>query len=147
MRQMGGLGKILRLWNVYGEDERVGPKSHVLADWAHQCAKKGHAQSLTDGREERQFVHVNDTAAACGLAMRHHAQLDMVSDVSSGAWTTLREAALALGCPVHFSEERAAERLRLSPQLNRTLHSVWKPVIDLKRGVSGLSASALPLCR
>ena len=141
--QLGGLGRILRLWNVYGE-ERVGPKSHVLADWAEQCARRGFATSLTDGREERQFVHANDTAAACGLAMRHHEALEPVSDVSSGRWTTLRSVAQAVrGCPVRFSEAPAAERRRLSPQLNRTLHLFWAPRVSLAEGVAALFPPSL----
>ena len=68
VRNLGGLGKTLRLWNVYGA-ETLGPKSHVLSDWAAQCAAGGRARSRTDGREERQFVHVEDTAAALGTAM------------------------------------------------------------------------------
>eukprot|EP00961_Rhodomonas_salina_P286081 3865401-Rhodomonas_salina.1 len=35
---------------VYGA-EAIGPKSHVLSDWAQQCAARHHAASLTDGTE------------------------------------------------------------------------------------------------
>ena len=44
---------------------QVGIKSHVLSDWAAQCVASGRAQSRTDGREERQFVHVCPPLCIC----------------------------------------------------------------------------------
>ena len=122
IHSLGGLGKILRLWNVYGA-EQVGLKSHVLSDWARQCAQNGSASSLTDGLEERQFVHVNDTASACGMGMELHEELDMVSDVSSGEWVDMHSVAAVLAsasdgvCSVSFAERPAGYRARLSAQL------------------------------
>ncbi len=143
IHSLGGLGKILRLWNVYGP-EQVGLKSHVLSDWAHQCAQNDSAQSLTDGREERQFVHVNDTAAACGVGMLHHAELDMVSDVSSGDWVTMRHVGAVLarasngGCAVGFSERVAGYRARLSANLTGRLHARWVAAVGLEEGCRAL---------
>jgi nucleoside-diphosphate-sugar epimerase len=143
IHSLGGLGKILRLWNVYGP-EQVGLKSHVLSDWAHQCSKNDTAQSLTDGREERQFVHVNDTAAACGVGMQHHEELDMVSDVSSGEWVTMRqvgallERASSSSCTVSFSERVAGYRARLSAELTGRLHARWAATVGLEAGCRAL---------
>ena len=143
IHSLGGLGKILRLWNVYGA-EQVGLKSHVLSDWAHQCAQNGSAHSLTDGREERQFVHVNDTASACGVGMEHHDELDMVSDVSSGEWVDMHQVAAALaaasdgGCSVHFAERAAGYRARLSAQLTGRLHARWSAAVRLEAGCRAL---------
>ena len=52
-------GKIVRLWNIYGYEEHIGLKSHVLSDWISQCIASGHFACLTDGTETRQFVYVN----------------------------------------------------------------------------------------
>jgi nucleoside-diphosphate-sugar epimerase len=143
IQNLGGLGKILRLWNVYGP-EQVGLKSHVLSDWAHQCAKDGIAQSLTDGREVRQFVHVNDTASACGVGMLNHEDLDMISDVSSGIWVDMRQVADVLNnasggtCTVNFSEREAGYRARLSAQLTGRLHTRWTAAVSLEEGCRAL---------
>ena len=143
IHSLGGLGKILRLWNVYGP-EQVGLKSHVLSDWAHQCSKDGIASSLTNGHEERQFVHVNDTASACGVGMQHHDDLDMVSDVSSGEWINMRQVAVALSnasgntCTVRFSERPAGYRARLSAQLTGRLHARWTAGVKLEEGCRAL---------
>jgi nucleoside-diphosphate-sugar epimerase len=133
----------MQLWNVYGP-EQVGLKSHVLSDWARQCAQNDTEQSLTDGREERQFVHVNDTAAACGVGMQHHAELDMMSDVSSGEWVTMRQVGVLLarasngGCTVSFSERVAGYRARLSAELAGRLHARWAASVGLEAGCRAL---------
>ena len=143
--QMGGLGKILRLWNVYGEDENSDDlKAHVLSDWARQCVRNnGSARSLTDGHEERQFIHVNDTAAACGLAVTHHHQLDMISDISSGHWTTMRQAAKHLeasgACRVFFPDQPTAPfRIKRAASLHGSMHSMWASKVPLEMGCDAL---------
>lgn len=62
---MAGLGKTVRLWNIYGH-ERHGIKSHVLTDWINGCLDDGVIRAQTDGTEARQFLHASDTVAAIG---------------------------------------------------------------------------------
>jgi len=101
-------GKVVRLWNIYGP-ERVGLKSHVLTDWVHSCVHRGHISCLTDGREPRQFLHVNDTAAALGAMMQHYDKMDFVTDISSDEWTTLRQlgdlvtSEATRPCPIEYN--------------------------------------------
>ena len=138
-----GLGRTLRLWNVYGA-ENVGLKSHVLSDWSEQCVRQGYATARTDGREERQFIHALDVAEALGAAMQHHASLPPESDVSTGTWNDMRVLAgdlldaskdvLGVACKVQFSEVPAGHRERLSPIFEGNLHRVWKAGISLKMG-------------
>jgi nucleoside-diphosphate-sugar epimerase len=52
-------GKIVRFWNVYGWEE-PGEKSHVITDLVLQGLTKGEIQLMTNGEEERQFIHIND---------------------------------------------------------------------------------------
>jgi nucleoside-diphosphate-sugar epimerase len=62
-----GLGKTLRLWNVYGS-ENVGLKSHVLSDWSEQCVRRGFVTARSNGHEIRQFIHAQDVAGLpCGV--------------------------------------------------------------------------------
>ena len=138
-----GLGKTLRLWNVYGA-ENVGLKSHVLSDWSEQCVRQGFATARSDGAEERQFIHVQDVAKALGAAMLHHGDLPAESDVSTGRWDSMRVLAVDLqeasthvlsqACHVSFAALPAGHRERLSPALDGPLHQVWAPEIDLKTG-------------
>jgi len=92
-------GKIVRFWNIYGE-ERIGLKSHVIQDWTSSCVAKGKIQAATDGYEQRQFLHARDLAQALVLLMRAYDQIpdpavssiDAI-DVSGGEWTPLRRVA------------------------------------------------------
>lgn len=97
------LGKIVRLWNIYGR-ERVGLKSHVLADWVNACSHRGTIRGVTSGHEARQFLHAQDAARAFVQLMRKYADLDPVTDISSGVWVTLRALAM---------EVRMAKKLQL----------------------------------
>ncbi|EKX33445.1 hypothetical protein GUITHDRAFT_166454 [Guillardia theta CCMP2712] len=142
IRNLDGLGKTLRLWNVYGA-EAIGLKSHVLSDWAQQCVQQGSATSRTDGLEERQFVHVSDVADALGVAMLHHQALPSETDISTGEWINMRTAAnelemaarqKSLDCHVSFSETPATHRERLSPKFNSMLHEIWQPQVSLRDG-------------
>lgn len=64
------LGQAVRLWNLYGP-ESVTQRSHVISDWAAQCVRAQSIASTTDGLERRQFLHVDDAAAALVSLFEH----------------------------------------------------------------------------
>ena len=99
-------GRSVRLFNLYGR-ERVSARSHVLSDWAAQCVRDRAVRSLTPGAERRQFLHVDDAAAALVAAMERWddafepaaggaGAARAALDISSGEWTRLEDAARAL---------------------------------------------------
>lgn len=53
VESLGGLGRSVRLWNIYGA-EPIGVRSHVLSDWVAHCARDARVQAVTDGYEARQ---------------------------------------------------------------------------------------------
>jgi len=81
-----------RQWNVYGTVEHMDERSHVLGDFIHQALTTGEIHMLTNGKELRQFVHIDDSMLA------YHKILDEkikggVYDITSYRWTSIREAA------------------------------------------------------
>lgn len=138
-----GIGKIVRLWNIYGP-ERIGLKSHVLTDWVHSCVQRGRISCLTDGTEPRQFLHVNDTAAALGAAMEHYQHLEFATDISSDVWTSLHELGHVVAseatqpCPITYSSAKAAVTDLISPNTTAFLYQVWQPRVSLQEGVRDL---------
>ena len=159
-------GKSVRLWNLYGR-ERVGRKSHVLVDWALQCLERGAVAALTDGREQRQFLHGQDAAAALALLMRRFAVADEVTDLTSAVTVTLREdvapalaAAVAVTtetatatatassgsklCEFAFSDRLAVARASPPPRLARSaLYGAlgWVPTVTFADGLADLVAA------
>ena len=148
------LGRIVRLWNIYGR-ERVGGKSHVLTDWVVGCAVAGEVRSMSDGWEWRQFLHANDTAAAMGGMMERWQQLPLVTDLSSAQWVQMRRVAelvadgrpMAGGeqCGTHFSERAEGSggeevRERIAPDVSSWWwqHSGWQPTVTMQAGIADL---------
>ena len=70
LRKFAGVGKMVRLWNIYGR-ERIGLRSHVVGDWLHQCHHQHRISARTNGLEARQLLHGQDVAAALVLLMRY----------------------------------------------------------------------------
>ena len=149
------LGRIVRLWNIYGR-ERVGGKSHVLTDWVVGCATEGAVRSMSDGWEWRQFLHANDTAAAMGGMMEHWQQLPLITDLSSTQWVQMRHVAqlVAQGmpgaedggkCATSFSERAEGSggeevRERQSPDTSSWWwqRSGWRPAVSMQAGIADL---------
>ena len=149
------LGRIVRLWNIYGR-ERVGGKSHVLTDWVVGCTTSGEVRSMSDGWEWRQFLHANDTAEAMGGMMERWQQLPLVTDLSSTQWVQMRRVAevvvegrpVAGGdakCGTSFSDRAEGigggeVRERIAPDVSSWWwqHSGWQPAVTMDAGIADL---------
>jgi nucleoside-diphosphate-sugar epimerase len=117
---------IVRLWNLYGPEE-ISLKSHVLADWAFACLQQGKIVSSTSSREHRQFMHVDDAAAAIVAVFRHRNIMPRVVDIASNQWTALEDVAAVLSdlavrrghapCPLHSSDRDAPYRPQIPPSM------------------------------
>lgn len=84
-------GVRVRLWNVYGAVEEPSERSHVIADFVYQALVNGEIRMLTDGEEQRQFVHINDVCSAFHRAISDN--LTGVYDVTSFEWVRVVDAA------------------------------------------------------
>ena len=70
-QQYGMEGVALRLWNVYGPGQSLSnPYTGVLAIFASRIANGQRPLVFEDGRQRRDFVHVDDVADAFVLALR-----------------------------------------------------------------------------
>jgi len=138
-----GFGKISRLWNIYGY-EPIGIKSHVIADWVGSCVSKGQLNSQTNGKELRQFLHTDDCASALGKMMELYDELDLVTDISSNVWISLKRTAKIISeeapesCAVSFSSQQAIPRFRASPDITSSLYQKWAPNVTLSEGIKRL---------
>lgn len=105
---LASTGKVFRLWNAYGV-EPVGFKSHVIADWVHECLKTGKVMSMTDGWESRQFMHVDDLASTLIRLMQIFDTIPSVVDLAPDSSWTMRDMASMIssnipgGCNFIFS--------------------------------------------
>lgn len=145
------LFRSVRLWNVFGP-EKLSLKSHVINDWIDACLSSKHEiRSLTDGHERRQFMHVNDTAAALVGMMHGFTRLSPVTELSSRRWHSMREIAHIIGqmspqqCTVAFSDKLAVARDVMEPNTDSSFwhERMWSnqdAPISLETGVRQLYA-------
>lgn len=81
-----------RQWNVYGGVEDVNERSHVLGDFIHQALTTREIHMLTNGKEMRQFVHIDDSILAYQKIMDEKIR-GGIYDITSFRWTSIREVA------------------------------------------------------
>ncbi|PRY95469.1 dTDP-L-rhamnose 4-epimerase [Hasllibacter halocynthiae] len=94
----------LRLFNVYGPGQALSnPYTGVLAIFASRIANGQRPMVFEDGRQRRDFVHVDDVARAFRLAMERPEAAGATINVGSGRSVSVAEVAeataAALGRP------------------------------------------------
>jgi dTDP-L-rhamnose 4-epimerase len=95
----------LRLWNVFGPGQALSnPYTGVLAIFASRIANGRPPLVFEDGRQLRDFVHVDDVARAFVLALDHPAAPGGVFNIGGGGRFTVnevgRELAAAMGSAI-----------------------------------------------
>jgi dTDP-L-rhamnose 4-epimerase len=100
----------LRLFNVYGPGQALSnPYTGVLAIFASRLLNNQRPAVFEDGAQRRDFVHVEDVAAAFLLALDHPAASGGVFNIGSGRDISIAEVAQAIA--------RAMGRERLAPEI------------------------------
>tara|TARA_Y100000034_G_C6830159_1_gene374652 strand:- start:289 stop:1104 length:816 start_codon:yes stop_codon:yes gene_type:complete len=87
-------GKVVRLWNVYGNYEPISERSHVISDFVNQALIDGIISMMTDGSEMKRFIYIED---ACE-GMLHAFETDQkgIFDVANAEPITIMEVAVAI---------------------------------------------------
>jgi dTDP-L-rhamnose 4-epimerase len=87
-------GVALRLWNVYGPGQALSnPYTGVLAIFASRLHNGQPPMIFEDGRQRRDFVHVEDVAQAFVLALEHPRAAGEVYNIGSGEDRSVCEVA------------------------------------------------------
>merc|ERR1711994_306273 len=74
--------------------------------------------------------------------MENYDEIDEISDLSSGKWTSLRKLAsivqkeVDIPCPVTYATKKGAARLRINPKLEVYFHYLWKHKLSLEEGIA-----------
>jgi dTDP-L-rhamnose 4-epimerase len=99
-------GVALRLWNVYGPGQALSnPYTGVLAIFSSRLHNGQPPMIFEDGRQRRDFVHVEDVARAFLLALEHENAPGQVFNVGSGQDRSVCEVAELLGRAMNRSME------------------------------------------
>jgi len=133
-------GITVKFWNVYGP-ERDLEKSHVITDFILK-AEKGLIDMMTDGKEERQFLHAEDCSNALVILSNKYDEIDRTKElhITNFEWSTVLEVAeiiqSSIPCEIQPSTEIDTVQLNKRNEPDPYILNFWKPVISLREGIS-----------
>ncbi|MGV8872432.1 MAG: GDP-L-fucose synthase family protein [Rhodococcus sp. (in: high G+C Gram-positive bacteria)] len=133
--------------NLYGPGDNFSPKgSHVLPALIRRYdeARRDGVDTVTNwgsGSPRREFLHVDDMAAACIHLLEHYDGADQVN-VGTGEDTTIKEIAEIVASTVGFEGETLWDTSKPdgTPQklldVNKLRNAGWNSQIDLEAGIA-----------
>jgi GDP-L-fucose synthase len=132
--------------NLYGPNDHYDPQSsHVLPALIRKFheGKSAGAKTVTcwgSGAPLREFLHVDDLAAACVFLMRHYSD-EQIINVGSGSDLAIKALAEQVRRIVGFAGAIAWDRTKPDGAPRKLMDSTrifalgWKPAIDLETGI------------
>lgn len=131
----------LRYTNVYGPRQNPHGESGVIAIFLEKFMKGAVPTIHGDGAQERDYIHVQDVAAANVVALERRVQgtyhICRNSAASVNDVVDSLRSALGHDHPVHHGPAKPGDpaRTRASHQ-SFTDHTGWKPNVELTEGIS-----------
>lgn len=132
-------GLTVKFWNVYGP-ERDLEKSHVITDFIIK-AKLGKIVMMTDGTEERQFLHAEDCSNCLYILSKKYNEIDRSENlhITNFEWNTILEVAEiikeTIPCEIIPSVEKDTVQLNKRNEPDPYILNFWKPEITLREGI------------
>ena len=137
-RSLGGI--TVKFWNVYGPEHNL-EKSHVITDFILRAIDYRHITMMTDGTEERQFLHAEDCSNALMILSQKYGEIDRDKElhITNFEWNTILEVAEIIKeqipCKITPSTEIDTVQLNKRNEPDPYILNYWKPKISLKEGI------------
>lgn len=133
---------VCRFWNVYGYEDPLDPKSHVITDFIHMAKTDGVIKMRTTGEERRQFLHTDDCSAALLHWIKNGWNSLAPMDITSFNWVSILEVAEIVssltGARIVRGNKADSIQLGIENEPNREILDYWKPEISLEEGIKKL---------
>lgn len=127
----------LRFPNIYGQGNQKG----VIFNFLRAIEKKGGVTIYGDGRQQRDFLFINDAVEAIVKTLNYNGPSD-VFNIASGKTVSLLELVALLekilkrNIPVEFSQPEAYVVRILSGEIKKAKNILsWQPTIGLVEGL------------
>jgi len=133
-------GLTVKFWNVYGLENDL-EKSHVITDFIIK-AKEGKIDMLTDGKEERQFLHAEDCSRCLMILSDKYNEIDRESSlhITNFEWNTILEVAEiikeSIPCEIVPSKDIDSVQLNKRNEPDPYILNFWTPKIKIKDGIN-----------
>ena len=137
-KALGGI--IVKFWNVYGPEHNL-EKSHVITDFILKAKDYGNITMMTDGTEERQFLHAEDCSNALIILSQKYNEIDRDKElhITNFEWNTILDVANIINeeipCKITPSKEIDTVQLNKRNEPDPYILNYWKPTISLKEGI------------
>jgi len=137
-KALGGI--IVKFWNVYGPEHNL-EKSHVITDFILKAKDYGNITMMTDGTEERQFLHAEDCSNALMILSQKYNEIDRDKElhITNFEWNTILDVADIINeeipCKITPSKEIDTVQLNKRNEPDTYILNYWKPAISLKEGI------------
>ncbi len=150
-RETGGRLTVLRYHNVYGPGlPRDTPYAGVAAIFRSALERDEAPRVYEDGGQRRDFVHVDDIAAANLAALESEPDRPAVFNVASGRPRTVLDLAVALARAIGGPEPVVTGQFRLGDVRHITADTArirrvlgWQPRVDFEDGIAQLATAQL----
>lgn len=133
-------GKTIKFWNVFGYEEDVS-KAHVITDFIDSALIYSEIKMLTNGSEERQFLHVDECskAIACLIENYDFLSCEVSYDVTSFEYTKILEVAKIIGnmTGVRIVPGNRVDQIQNSTrnEPSREILRFWTPQLSIEDGI------------
>ena len=141
-------GIFVRFWNVF-DYEKDKSKAHVITDFVDQALDFGKINMLTDGSENRQFLHSSDCARAIQVVIENYEKLiesDGI-DISSFHTTTIKEVGNIIAHLTNssLSSGKFSDLTRNGEIIlpRQDFLNYWRPTVPLKTGIEMVLSKAI----
>jgi nucleoside-diphosphate-sugar epimerase len=115
-------------------------KSHVITDFIIK-ARQGKIEMMTDGKEERQFLHAEDCSRCLMTLSEKYDEIDRDSNlhITNFEWNTVLEIAEIIKefipCDIFPSEEIDSVQMNKRNEPDPYILNFWNPKISIKEGI------------
>lgn len=135
---LGGL--TVKFWNVYGPEHDL-EKSHVITDFIIK-AKEGKITMMTDGTEDRQFLHAEDCSNCLYILSKKYDEVERDKNlhITNFKWNSILDVAKIIKeiipCEIQPSQEKDTVQLNKKNEPDPYILNFWKPEISLEEGIN-----------
>jgi nucleoside-diphosphate-sugar epimerase len=139
-------GVIVKFWNVYGVERDLN-KSHVITDFIYQARNNKVIKMLTNGQEQRQFLHADDCSQCLlSLALSFN-QINKAEElhITSFEWNSILKVAEVVSrlypgtsiVPAVISDD---VQKNIINEPNKNILKYWTPLINLDEGIAKVNS-------
>ena len=142
-------GLVVKFWNVYGLEKDIS-KSHVITDFILMAIKNKKIKMLTNGKESRDFLYVDDCCEGLEIAMKKHTQFikqGISIDIASGKEIKIINIAKIIkkifkkeNVDIQIKAKKLKDLIQVNKRnkVNKYFLKFWKPKTSIQDGINSI---------